>query len=370
MLEPRQCEPARFLDHRPHVLALHLRLAPRDEVAQPPDDLAGAQRLLRRLIHDLPHRADLLAPVLRKQPARGVDGIGGRGQGLIELVRERGGHLPGRAQTRSMEQAPICMTCSRAFARSAPPDLRHQLVAGFRQLGSPLGHTPFQHVVEFAQLGLRPFLGSEIATDGGQVHRLAGARIVDPEPVDQKGYVLAGPEMTEIQLADPATRSHDDRPAFVPRAIAVVGGNKLEDVGARRFFHRAETQELQPGGVYVLRAAVQAGETDKVGGTFDHADKAPLVPLRLPPLQCNGRVVCADAEEKPLPLRRKIRLKRACNQNCITAKPDRGGCHAQLAVSQWVGDNRGLLGSFERCLAQGCAELCRQIPAESFFRRA
>ncbi len=82
-----------------------------------------------------------------------------------------------------------------------------------------------------------------------------------------------------------------------------------------------------------MRAAVQGGKADEVGRTLDHGDEAPLIRLRLPSLQCNCRVICADVEEKPLRFGRKIRPVRARNEHRIAAKADRGGSHAHLTVS-------------------------------------
>ena len=51
LLRPNEGEGARFLDQLVDAFDAPLALATRDEIAQPADDLAGAQRLLGRLVH-------------------------------------------------------------------------------------------------------------------------------------------------------------------------------------------------------------------------------------------------------------------------------------------------------------------------------
>ena len=115
------------------------------------------------------------------------------------------------------------------------------------------------------------------------------------------------------------------------------GARKSSTCSRRRFLHSGETQEPQAGGIDELRPAVQAGEADEVGRSLDQRKKAPLVRLRLPSLQCDSRIICADPEEESLRFGGKVGPARPRNENCVAAKADRGGGNAKRSVPEWIG---------------------------------
>jgi len=99
-----QGERARLLDQALDAFDAPFRLATGDEIAQPPDDLARAQRLLPGLVQRIAQLRGALVGALLEQPARPLQIVADRGERLIEFVRKRGGHLPHRAQARHVQQ--------------------------------------------------------------------------------------------------------------------------------------------------------------------------------------------------------------------------------------------------------------------------
>src|SRR5689334_24726 len=104
ILRSHQCQRARLLDQFLDAFDLPLALAARHEVAQPSDDLAGAQGLLCSPIHGVAHRGDLLVGMSLEQPPRALQIVRDCRQGLIELMRERGCHLAHRGKARDVHQ--------------------------------------------------------------------------------------------------------------------------------------------------------------------------------------------------------------------------------------------------------------------------
>ena len=95
-----QGERARFLDQLADVLGPLLGFAARDEFAQLADDVAGAQRLLGGLgqrIADL-RRIGMIDGL--EQPAAALQIIGDRRERLVDLMRQRRGHLAHGGQPR------------------------------------------------------------------------------------------------------------------------------------------------------------------------------------------------------------------------------------------------------------------------------
>ena len=100
---PDQGERARLLDDRVNVLERPLGLALDDELAQATDDLPRPAGLLDGLFEQAREAARAFgAPI--DQPARGLGVVDDRRERLIELVRERRGHLAHRAQARDVNQ--------------------------------------------------------------------------------------------------------------------------------------------------------------------------------------------------------------------------------------------------------------------------
>ena len=81
------------------------RFPPRDEVAQSADDLAGADRLFGRLVHRRSRfwRRNRV-PAGGEQPARAFHVVADRRERLVDLMRQRRGHLPHRAEARHVQQ--------------------------------------------------------------------------------------------------------------------------------------------------------------------------------------------------------------------------------------------------------------------------
>src|SRR5262249_37105574 len=148
-------------------------------------------------------------------------------------------------------------------------------------------------------------------TDCGDVHRLAGPGIIDPEPIHQKGHRLTRLEMHEIEFACPSAGSQREAPAFVARSRPVSGNKKVENGQPRNVLVCSKANNIEPGAVNELKSAVQIGKADEIGRAFDEGDETPFVGLHLPALQCDGCVVRRDTEKKALRLSRKVWFTRA-----------------------------------------------------------
>ena len=97
-------ERAGLFDHFRKTLDALLGRVARDEVAQSPDDVAGADRLLGGAIE---RRFDLRrvgVGAASQQAARSLHVVADGRQRLIEFVGEGGSHLAHRAQTRDVDQ--------------------------------------------------------------------------------------------------------------------------------------------------------------------------------------------------------------------------------------------------------------------------
>ena len=99
----RPSAPASSISLREAFDAL-LDLAARDEIAQPADDLAGAQRLLGGAIQRPLDLRRVGIGAAGQQPARTLHVVADRGKRLVELMRQRRGHLAHRGQARDMDQ--------------------------------------------------------------------------------------------------------------------------------------------------------------------------------------------------------------------------------------------------------------------------
>src|SRR5262249_13185718 len=145
------------------------------------------------------------------------------------------------------------------------------------QLGRPLGDTMSEGFVETSKFRFRSLLRPEIATDGGDVHRLAGPGIIDPEPIHQEGHRLTRLEMLKIEFAYPSACPQREAPAFVTRSRPVFGNKKVENGQPRDVLICSKANDIEPGAVNELRPAIQVGKADEVGRAFDEGDETPLV---------------------------------------------------------------------------------------------
>ncbi len=163
-------------------------------------------------------------------------------------------------------------------------DFGDQPLVRIRQFGSPLADSLLEHFGQMQQLGFRPLLCGQVAADRGGIHRASAARLVDAEPIDQERDLGAGFKVTESDLADPASFAHDNRPDLVAHARALLRSNEVQEMEAGGMFHPGQADKSQSGGIDILRTAVQAGEADEVGRTFDQACEPMLLRLHMPPL--------------------------------------------------------------------------------------
>ena len=99
-----QRQRACLLDQLFYVLDAPLALAVGDEIAQPADDLAGAQRLIGRLVHGVANKACAFVGAIFQEPARSLHVIGDGRQRLVEFVGKGRGHLAHRGQPRHVNE--------------------------------------------------------------------------------------------------------------------------------------------------------------------------------------------------------------------------------------------------------------------------
>ena len=170
-------ERARLLDQLLDAFDPPLAFAPRDEIAQTADDLAGAQRLLGGLVHRLADHDRVFVRSAFEQPARALHVVGDRRERLVQFMRQRRGHLAHRGQARDMDELGL-------------------------QLLQP-------------RLGLLPF--GQVADEAGEETPVAGFHLADRKLHREGRAVLA--------LADHDAADADDPPLAGPQIaleIAVV----------------------------------------------------------------------------------------------------------------------------------------------------
>src|SRR5215510_9087222 len=104
ILRADQGQGAGLLDQLAEILDAALGLAAGDEIAQPADDLPGAQRLFPRLVHRVVHHDGALVGGAFEQAPRAFQVVGNGGQWLIELVRQGRGHLAHGGEPRDVDE--------------------------------------------------------------------------------------------------------------------------------------------------------------------------------------------------------------------------------------------------------------------------
>ena len=95
---------ARLVHDALEALDPPLALAPRDKVAQPPDDLAGAHRLLRAILHRLADDRQGLLVRIFEELLGCLDIIGDGRQRLVQFVGDGSGERAHRRHARDMRQ--------------------------------------------------------------------------------------------------------------------------------------------------------------------------------------------------------------------------------------------------------------------------
>ena len=104
LLGADQRKGAGFLDDLVDGFRRPVRLPLLDEIAHPPDDLAGAGSLRHGLVHGFQHLDRRLAVGRVHHAAAGLDIIGDRRQRLVQFMRQGGGHLAHGAEAGDVQQ--------------------------------------------------------------------------------------------------------------------------------------------------------------------------------------------------------------------------------------------------------------------------
>ena len=146
-----ETERAGFFDQFGKAFDAFLGFAPRHEIAKPPDDLPGADRLFGGAVQRAFNFRDVGIGAGGQQTARTLHVVADRGERLIELVRKRRRHLSHRAQARDVDELGL-------------------------QFLKP-------------RLGLLVF--GQIADEAGEVGRSAGLHFADRKMHRKSGSVLA-----------------------------------------------------------------------------------------------------------------------------------------------------------------------------------
>ena len=204
-----------------------------------------------------------------------------------------------------------------------------------------------------AQFPLRSLLRGEITAHGRNIHWMPGSGVVDAKPIHEKGHRPPGLEVAKSELASPAAHSHENRPALLARAVAVLGNQEIKYMQSRKFCDRRQTDELETGGIEIVWRAIQARNADEIRGSFDQGYESFLYRFRAPSLQRDGRAVRPDTEQKPLHASRETRLLRSRNDHRIPTKADWSGGDADCTLAKGIGDNSRLLGLPKPRVAQG-----------------
>ena len=118
--EPTKRQRRRLLDQLGDAFDAPFRFAAQHEVAQAADDLAGADRLFGGAVERGLDLGGVGVGAGGEQPARAFHVVADRRERLIELVRERRGHLAHRAQARDVEQLGLQFLQVRPATPSAP----------------------------------------------------------------------------------------------------------------------------------------------------------------------------------------------------------------------------------------------------------
>ena len=242
-----QRQSARLFDHRRDIFDPNFHVAAGQEIAKSADDLSGAQRLLQRLAHDLAGKSDRARPSARQQALGRAEGICDRGHRLIQLMRERRGHLAGGAQPRCVVEFEMRLSQSRV----QPLVLLHsgdQLPIRVREFARPLSDFALSRdsQLEKEKVELEFFLCTQVPADSRNIEGTPLARVVYAEPIDQERNILAAREMTKPEFADPAPRLHDGRPSLITRSRLVHRREEFQHVFRANFLKRFKSDEVHP----------------------------------------------------------------------------------------------------------------------------
>src|ERR1700692_4044875 len=112
--------------------------------------------------------------------------------------------------------------------------LRDESFVGVCQFKCSICNTAFQALIQVTQGGFRILLLAEIAAHGCNVHRLSGARIVDPEAIDQEGFRHSRSKMPEVELSLPTPGTKHQRPDLALNRDTVLRRKEIEHVKPQR----------------------------------------------------------------------------------------------------------------------------------------
>ena len=229
------------------VLHPPLAVAAGDKIAQPADDLPGAQRLLGRLVHGVAQGRRAFVGAFFEQPPRSLHVIGDCRQRLVEFVRQRRRHLAQGGQSRHMNEF------------------------GLQFLQPGLGLLTFGEIADEA--GEEALLGDFGFADRKlEWKRRAVLALADDDPADADDPPLAG-ELVALQVAVmilPVWRRHQNL-----------------DVLSQSFLGAVAEQPLR-GRAEGLHDAALVDDDHGIGNSFENGFHVRFTGQRLFGVECRG----------------------------------------------------------------------------------
>src|ERR1700726_2306514 len=143
--------------------------------------------------------------------------------------------------------------------------LRDESFVSVCQFKCSICNTAFQALIQVTQRGFRIFLFAEIAAHGCNVHRPSGARIIDPEAIDQEGYRHSRSKMPEVELSLPPPGAKHQRPDLALNRGTVLWRNEIEHVKPQCVVEGVKSHQLKTCRINILNLTVEGRDANEIG---------------------------------------------------------------------------------------------------------
>src|ERR1700726_936966 len=262
-------------------------------------------------------------------------------------MRKGGGHLTGGRDAGCPRQF-ILQFLKAQIGLHAFQLLRDQSFVGVCQFECSICNTAFQALIQVTQGGFRILLLAEIAAHGCNVHRLSGARIVDPEAIDQEGYRHSRSKMSEVELSLPPPGAKHQRPDLALNRGTGLRRNEIQHVKPQGVVEGVKSHQLKTRRINILNLTVEGRDANEIGCPLHDRREPSFLRVSQPLLKGDRRLIGSGIQQQPFRSGWKGVAKTACGKCGVATEPDWGGRHVQAAAAGCVAKDKFLSAAEQR----------------------